>query len=138
MSMEWKDTCDVFFLTNTHEDGHVETPSSKVAHQKIKPTAVLDCRTYKIGVDRSDQMMSCCLLETKMIKWWKKLFVYMFNLAVVTAHTLHTKTNNAKILLEIFYKNLLKDCSLVLVEKFKCKVRLSGSWQTYRERLFFI
>lgn len=107
-------------------------------HNKIKPTAVLYYRMYKNGVDRSDQMMSCYLLETKMIKWWEKLFVYLFNLTVVTAHTLHIKTNNAKILLEIFYENLLKVCSLALVEKFKCKVRLPGSWQTHRERLFFI
>jgi hypothetical protein len=70
-----------------------------------------------------------------MMKWWKKLFIHLFDLAVVIAHT---KTNNKKILLEICYENLLKDCLLVLVEKFKCKVRLAGSWQTDRERLFFI
>jgi len=83
-------------------------------------------------------MMSYYLLETKMIKWWKKLFVHLFNMAVVIVHTLHTKPNNTKILLEIFYENLLKDCSLVLVEKLKCKFRLAGSWQTHRERFFYI
>jgi len=97
-----------------------------VAHHKIKPTTVLDYRKYKIGVNSSDQMMSYYLLERKMMKWWKKLFVHLFDLAVVVAHTLHTKTNNKKILLEICYENLLKDCSLVLVEKFNCKVRLAG------------
>jgi hypothetical protein len=119
LTIEWKDTCDVFFLTSAHEEEFVEALSSKVAHHKIKPTTVLDYRKYKIGVDRSDQMMSYCLLEWKMIKWWKKLFVDLFDLAVVIAHTLHTKTNNKKILPETCYKNLLKDCSLVLVEKFK-------------------
>jgi len=86
----------------------------------------------------TDQMMSYYSLERKMIKWWKKCFVHLFNLAVVIAHTLHTKTNNKKILLEIWYENLLKDCWLVLVEKLKCKVRQAGSWQTDRERLFFV
>jgi hypothetical protein len=95
----------------------LEASSSKLAHHKIKPTTVLNYREYKIGVDRSDQMMSYCLLERKVIKLWKKLFIYLFNLAVVIAHILHTKTNNKEILLEILYEILLKDCSLVLIEK---------------------
>lgn len=96
MAIEWKDICDDFFLTSAHEEELVEAPSSKVAYHKIKPTTVLDHRKCKIGVDRSDQMMSYYLLERKMIKWWKKLFVHLFGLAVVIAQTLHTKTNKQK------------------------------------------
>jgi hypothetical protein len=38
------------FLTTAHEDVLVETPSSRGAHHKIKPAAVLDY-TYKAVVD---------------------------------------------------------------------------------------
>jgi len=41
-------------------------------------------------------MMSCYVLETKMIKWWKKLFVHLFNLAVVIAHYLVHKNKQCK------------------------------------------
>jgi hypothetical protein len=40
-----------------------------------------------------------------MIKWWKKFLFRMFDLAVVNAHILHTKTDK-KILLEIFYEKV--------------------------------
>jgi hypothetical protein len=46
--------------------------------------------------------------EGKTIKWWKKLFSHLFNLAVVNAHILHTKTSNKNILLHIFYKKVAK------------------------------
>ena len=37
---------------------HVEAPSSRGPHHKIKPAVVLDSNKYKTGVDRSDQMLS--------------------------------------------------------------------------------
>ena len=62
----------MFILTTGH-DVLVEAPSSRAAHQKIKPVAVLDYNKYKTGVDRSDQM-SYYSFERKTIKWGKKLF----------------------------------------------------------------
>ena len=57
MAIKWKDIRDVFFLTTSHEDVLVAAPSSRGAHQKMKPSAELDYK-YKTGVDRSDQMLS--------------------------------------------------------------------------------
>jgi hypothetical protein len=122
LAIKWKDTCDVFFLTSAHQDETVEAPSSRGTH-KIKPTTVLDYNKYKTGVDRSDQMLSYYSLERKTIKWWKKLFFHLFDLAIVNAHILHTKTNKKKLLLEIFYEKLLKDCLLVPAQNLKYKVR---------------
>ena len=115
----------MFFLTTAHEDVLVEAPLSRGAHRKIKPAAVLAYKKYnKTGVDRSDQMLSYYSFERKTIKWWKKLFFRPFDLAVVNAHILHTKTSNKKMSLEIFYEKIAKDCSLVPVRKFKSKVSL--------------
>jgi len=72
------------------------------AHHKIKAATVLDYNKCKSVVDRSDQMLSYYSFERKVIKWWKKLFFHLFDLAVVNAHILDTKTNKKKILLEIF------------------------------------
>jgi hypothetical protein len=48
-------------------------------------------------------MLSHCSFERKTIKWWKKLFLHLFNLVVVSAHILRDKTSKKKISLEIFY-----------------------------------
>jgi hypothetical protein len=57
---------------------------------------MLDYSKCKSVVDRSDQMLSYYSFERKMIKRWKKLFFHMFDLAVVSAHILHTKTSKKK------------------------------------------
>jgi hypothetical protein len=95
----WKDNCDLFFLTNAHEDVLVRAPLSRGAHHKTKPAAVLD---YKYGVERSDQMLSHYSFERKKIKLWRKLFFRLFNLVVVNAHILHNKSSKKNMLLEIF------------------------------------
>jgi len=104
-AVKWKDTCDACFLTSAQEDELVEASSLKWAHHKIKPTAVLDCSKCKTGVDRSDQMLSYYSFERKTIKWWKKLFFHVFDVA---AHILHAETMEKKILLGIFYRRVIK------------------------------
>jgi hypothetical protein len=54
LAILWKDIPDVFFLTSAHEDILVQAPSSRGAHHKIKPAAVLN---YKYSVVRLDQML---------------------------------------------------------------------------------
>jgi hypothetical protein len=92
-------------LTNVHEDEIDEAPSSG-KHHKIRPTTVLDYNKYKTGVDRSDQMLSYYSFERKMIKWRKKLFFHLSDLAIVNAHILHTNTNKKKLSLQIFYEKV--------------------------------
>jgi hypothetical protein len=96
LTIKWKHIRDVFILTTAHEEVLVEAPSSRGAHLKIEPAAVLDYNKYKTGVDRSDQMLSYYSFQRKTIKWWKKLFFHLFNLAVVNAHILHNKTSKKK------------------------------------------
>jgi hypothetical protein len=69
----------------------VETPVLRGVHQKTKPSAVLDYNKYNIGVDKSDQMLSYYSFQRNSVKWWKKLFFHLFNLALVNAHILHWK-----------------------------------------------
>jgi len=73
------------------------------AHSKIKPTVVLDYNKNKTGVDKSDQMLSYYTFSRKTVKWWKKLFFHLFELAVVNAHILYKKSRKEKMSLEIFY-----------------------------------
>jgi len=68
LAIKWKNIRDVFILTTAHEDVLVEAPSSRGAHRKIKPAAVLDYNKYKTCVDRSDQMLSYYSFARKTIK----------------------------------------------------------------------
>jgi hypothetical protein len=111
-----------FYLTIDCEDVFVEAPSSRGAHHKIKPVAVLVYNKYKTGVDRSDQMLAYYSFEM-MIKWWKKLSFHLFDLVVVNAHILHNKQEKCH--WKFSMKKSPKDCSLVPAQKFKCKVRLA-------------
>jgi hypothetical protein len=100
---------NVFLLTIIHEDEFVEAPSSSGLIITKKQTILLDYNKYKTGEDRLDQMLSYYSFERKMIKWWKKLFLHLYNLAVVSAHILHTKTNKRRFHWK-FKKKLPKDC----------------------------
>jgi hypothetical protein len=51
-------------------------------------------------------MLAYYSLERKTIKWWKKLFFYLFHLVAVNAHILHNKRSKKKMLLEIFYEKV--------------------------------
>jgi len=64
----------------------------QVDHNK-KQTTLLDYNKYKTSEDRLDQMFSYNSFERKMIKWWKKLFLHLYDLTVVSAHIFNTKTN---------------------------------------------
>jgi hypothetical protein len=65
---------------------------------------------YKIGVDKSYQLLSYYLFQRKSVKWWKKLFFHLFDLAVVNVHILHRMRSKQKFRL---YKFLGKVVGLV-------------------------
>jgi hypothetical protein len=44
----------------------------------------------------------------KTVKWWKKLYFHVFNLAVVNAHILDNKSGKEKLSLKIFYAKVAK------------------------------
>jgi hypothetical protein len=130
LAIKW-DTCHVLFVTNVHEDEFVEAPLSRGAHNKIKPTTVLDYSKYKAGVDRSDQMLSYYLFARKMVKWWKKVFFHLFDLAIVSSHILHTETNQNEIPLEMFCEKIAEG----LITSAGTEIQVHGKTSTPAGRL---
>jgi maltodextrin utilization protein YvdJ len=51
-------------------------------------------------------MLSYYSFSRKTIKWWKKLFFHLFDLAVVNAPILHSKSSKKKMLVEMFYEKV--------------------------------
>jgi hypothetical protein len=72
----------------------VETVKSKGAHEKTKPNTVVDYNMYKIGDNKSDQML---FYHTKKYsEVVEELFFHLFDLALVNAHILHWKKYTKK------------------------------------------
>jgi hypothetical protein len=89
LAIKWRDVCDVNILSTAHDDSMVDALASRGAHEKTKPLSTLSYNKYKIGVDKSDQLLSYYLFQRKSVKWWEKLFFHLFDLAVVNVHILH-------------------------------------------------
>ena len=60
----------------------------------------------KIGVNKSDQMMSYYAFPRKSVKWWKKLFFRLFDLALVNAHVLYKKQTTVKYCMDKFIQKV--------------------------------
>ena len=106
MAIKWKHIHHVTFLTIAHEDVLVEEPLSRGHIIKLNQL-VLDYK-YKTGVDRANQMLSHYSFQRKTIKLWKKHSFHLFDMVVVNAHILCTKTSKKKMSLEIFHEKVTK------------------------------
>ena len=51
---------------------------------KVKPQAVNNYNVNMGGVDQSDQLLSYYSSQRKTIRWYKKVFLHILELAVIT------------------------------------------------------
>ena len=56
-----------------------------------KPLCIVDYISHMGGVDTADQIMKNYSLLRKTVKWWRKLFFYLFTTALTNAYLLHRK-----------------------------------------------
>lgn len=95
LAVKWKDRREVVVLTSMHEDKMVTL--DKVHFQTKqpiqKPAAVVDYNKNMGAIDRSDMMLSSKECARKTVKWYKKLFFHMVDLALLNAHALYSTQN---------------------------------------------
>jgi hypothetical protein len=51
-----------------------------------KPTVILEYTKFMGGVDRADQYCGCYGFARRSYKWWKKLFFWLMEVAVVNSY----------------------------------------------------
>ena len=56
---------------------------------KEKPTVVADYNQYMLGVDKMDQLISYYSFLHKSIKWWRKVFFWILEVAAVNSYILY-------------------------------------------------
>ncbi|KAH8021399.1 hypothetical protein HPB51_015579 [Rhipicephalus microplus] len=89
---QWKDRRAVHMMSTAHTaNSHVTaTRKRKVAGQwkKVpirKPRLIEEYNAGMLGVDRSDQLIASYNVLMKCVRWWKTLFFYCIDIAVVNS-----------------------------------------------------
>ena len=93
-AIQWKDKRVVSMLTTIHSDDIVVVqrrsrfaPSGR--EEIEKPLSITEYNKYMGGVDRADQLLSYYGYSHRTIKWWKRAFFFLFDMAVVNAYLLY-------------------------------------------------
>ena len=123
LALKWTDKRDVHMLTSMHNSAMqmTETNSNKEVE---KPACVIEYNANMGGVDRTDMLLSTTESVRKTIKWYKKVFFHLLDLAILNSHAVYKMKTGENIPLLEFQKVLIK----TLIEKYrKVKPRTSGS-----------
>ena len=82
--------------------------------KKVKPECIIDYNRKKGSVDKTDMLMSFTDSMRKSVKWYKKFFFHLLDMAVLNAHVLYQKRSGQIISFRKFKQNLTKQ----LVEEY--------------------
>ena len=91
MALKWRDKRDVLVLSTKHTPAMqvVSVRASGGRTEKFKPVAIEDYNKNMAGVDKSDQLLQYYSFRRKTVKWWKKVFFHLYNLAFVNSQKLY-------------------------------------------------
>ena len=77
-AVHWKDKRDVYALSTAHGNEVSEV-------MPFKPHLIVDYNMHMNGVDRNDQLLSYYSMNRKTLKWWKKVFWRLIEMALINA-----------------------------------------------------
>ncbi|KAJ8949454.1 hypothetical protein NQ318_007555 [Aromia moschata] len=116
LALKWRDRREVHMLTNKHEDKIIalDKKDFRTKEQIKKPACIVDYNANMGAVDRSDMMLSSTECVRKTVKWYKKLFFHMVDLAILNAHALYQTQNPEKVPLADFQLKIIRQ----LIERY--------------------
>ncbi|ROT74363.1 putative piggyBac transposable element-derived protein 4-like [Penaeus vannamei] len=89
LALQWLDKRPVTMLSTVHTSEMVALPPNRQGIQRIKPKVVTDYNNGMKGVDFSDQLSGSYKSTRKTIKWYKKIFFNLLDMAVVNSLAVH-------------------------------------------------
>ena len=99
LGIHWKDTKDVYLMTNCN-DVTTTVVTRKMKDESKKdvpcPVAIKFYNQTMGGVDLADQMITLYELDRKSQKWWRKVFFRLLMTAVHNAFIIYCETNHQK------------------------------------------
>lgn len=96
--IKWADKRLVSMLTTIHKDDVVaverRSRQSDTGREVVqKPKASVEYNKYMGGVDRADQFLSYYRFSHRTVKWWRRAFFFLLDMAVVNSYVLYTFNN---------------------------------------------
>ena len=94
MALKWMDKRPVMMLSTIHDDSFVtKKRRSRAApggeEDILKPLVVEEYNKNMGGVDTGDQLLSYYGFSHRTLKWWRRLFFHLIDLAIVNAYILY-------------------------------------------------
>ena len=78
---------------------------------KLKPVVIDDYNQHMLGVDKLDQFASYYSFLHKSVKWWRKIFIWMLEVAVINSYIIYKKLATSRGQRPMTHKALAKDTS---------------------------
>lgn len=100
MAVKFSDRKDVYMLTTIHPEGTVTVTERGSATQKEKPLCVIAYNKYMGGVDLSDQILQPYLVLRKSKTWYKKVAIYLIQVAIHNSFVLYKKSGGTDTFLQ--------------------------------------
>jgi len=95
LACKWKDKRDVLMLSTIHK--HQMKKINKNDKLQIKPNCILDYNTNMGLVDKTDMMMSFNGTIRKSVRWYKKIFFHLLDIAILNSGIIYNKLINISI-----------------------------------------
>jgi len=99
LALVWIDSKLVRFLTNF--DGGLSPVFQRAEDgtqiRVIKPNSIINYNQYKGGIDKSDQYEAYYSDSKRFIKWWKKVFMNLFETNIPNSFIIYREATNSTI-----------------------------------------
>ncbi|XP_042892021.1 piggyBac transposable element-derived protein 4-like [Penaeus japonicus] len=90
MCLKWVDKKPIHILSKMHTSELVEIQRvNRQGQQVMKPQAIIDYNDGMKGVDVGDQLASSYPAVRRSLKWYKKVLMYLFEMAMINAFALY-------------------------------------------------
>ena len=96
VALKWADKRQVSMLSTVHNDSMLtKTRRTRLVQggreEVRKPVMVEEYNRYMGGVDKSDQLLSYYGFSHRTLKWWRRAFFHLLDLAIVNAYIMYTE-----------------------------------------------
>ena len=99
-ALKWMDKRPVVMLSSVHDSSLVaKKRRSRLApngtDEVMKPKMIEKYNNKMGGVDKADQLLSYYGFPHRTVKWWKRAFYHLLELAIVQAYTLYRQSSQS-------------------------------------------
>ena len=97
MALKWQDKHPVVMLTTVHDDSVITKQRrtravSDGVEEVRKPLLIERYNQFMIGVDVGDQLLSYYGFSHRTLKWWRRAFFHLIEVAIVNAYIIYAST----------------------------------------------